>query len=229
MNFYVKGAEAEEVCNHSWGRGTVTEEPTCTEDGEMTYTCAFCGETKTEIIAANGHDYVDGVCECGAKEPVAGAYTIATSLKVGDQIIITVNNNGAHYAMAADGATVKNALNAVAVTVNGSAMDIGSAEKVIWTVCAGSVDGKYTLKSEDGQYISYSGSGTSLTLGDTGADYELICGEGTSKIAYGADSKGTVRSIFFRDNAGVPQFRCYGDSNATASTYCAVLTIWKVG
>ncbi|MBQ8835148.1 MAG: cell wall-binding repeat-containing protein [Oscillospiraceae bacterium] len=35
---------------HDWDEGTVTREPTAAQDGEMTYTCAVCGETKTEAI-----------------------------------------------------------------------------------------------------------------------------------------------------------------------------------
>lgn len=36
---------------HSWDDGSVTKEPTETENGIMTYTCTVCGETKTEEIA----------------------------------------------------------------------------------------------------------------------------------------------------------------------------------
>ena len=40
---------------HSY-TSNITKEPTCTEEGERTYTCE-CGETRTEKIAALGHDY----------------------------------------------------------------------------------------------------------------------------------------------------------------------------
>ncbi len=42
---------------HIWDEGTVTKEPTCTEEGIMTYTCtkATCGETKTVSIPSKGH------------------------------------------------------------------------------------------------------------------------------------------------------------------------------
>ena len=58
----------EEPCKHSWSEGIVTKQPTCTEDGERSYTCLLCFETKTEMIPATGHNYVDGVCQntgCG--------------------------------------------------------------------------------------------------------------------------------------------------------------------
>ena len=41
---------------HTWNEGTVTREASCTEDGEMTYTCA-CSATRTEVIAKTGHDF----------------------------------------------------------------------------------------------------------------------------------------------------------------------------
>ena len=39
---------------HSWDSGKITTQPSCTEKGELTYTCISCGETKTEEIAATG-------------------------------------------------------------------------------------------------------------------------------------------------------------------------------
>ena len=42
---------------HHWDNGTVKKAPTCTEAGEMLYTCTDenCSETKTELIPATGH------------------------------------------------------------------------------------------------------------------------------------------------------------------------------
>ena len=42
---------------HEWGKGKETKAPTCTEAGEKTYTCTRCNATKTETIAALGHNY----------------------------------------------------------------------------------------------------------------------------------------------------------------------------
>ena len=42
---------------HTWNDGVVTKEPTCTEAGVKTYTCTVCKETKTEAIAALGHNW----------------------------------------------------------------------------------------------------------------------------------------------------------------------------
>ncbi|MBE5819184.1 MAG: hypothetical protein E7312_09080, partial [Clostridiales bacterium] len=39
----------------------ITKEPTCDEKGEKVVTCSVCGESSTEEIPANGHDYDDTV------------------------------------------------------------------------------------------------------------------------------------------------------------------------
>ena len=36
---------------HNWNEGEVTEEPAFMHDGEITYTCTACSETKTEVIS----------------------------------------------------------------------------------------------------------------------------------------------------------------------------------
>ncbi len=43
---------------HVWDEGIVTKEASCTKEGVRTYTCAVCGQTKTEAIAATGHTEV---------------------------------------------------------------------------------------------------------------------------------------------------------------------------
>ena len=46
---------AQPECAHSYEG--VTTEPTCAEDGVITYTCANCGDSYTETIPATGHSY----------------------------------------------------------------------------------------------------------------------------------------------------------------------------
>lgn len=41
--------------DHVWNKGEITTPATCTTKGIKTYTCASCGTTKTEAIAATGH------------------------------------------------------------------------------------------------------------------------------------------------------------------------------
>ena len=44
-------------CENHWDDGKITTTPTCTKTGVKQYTCTICSETKTEEIAALGHDY----------------------------------------------------------------------------------------------------------------------------------------------------------------------------
>lgn len=46
---------------HKWDEGKVTTEATCQESGEKTYTCSTCNGTKTEKIAATGHEWEEKV------------------------------------------------------------------------------------------------------------------------------------------------------------------------
>ena len=70
--------EGDEVHIHAYDNGVVTREATCTEPGEMTYTCTACGETKTEEIPALGHEYTSVVTkEPTCAEPGEKTYTCA--------------------------------------------------------------------------------------------------------------------------------------------------------
>ena len=52
--------------NHVWDAGTITAEATCDGKGVKTFTCTVCNETKTEEIAALGHNFSYGYCSrCG--------------------------------------------------------------------------------------------------------------------------------------------------------------------
>ena len=52
---------ADKIHYHDWKKDK-TVEATCTKKGSITYKCSGCGETKTEDIAALGHDFQDATC-----------------------------------------------------------------------------------------------------------------------------------------------------------------------
>ena len=55
--------------NHAWDAGKVTKEPTCTAEGEKTFTCTKCSKTKTEKIPALDHNFVNDKCtRCNERE-----------------------------------------------------------------------------------------------------------------------------------------------------------------
>ena len=48
--------------DHTWNNGVVTTAATCTTAGVKTYTCTSCSTTKTESIAASGHNWSGASC-----------------------------------------------------------------------------------------------------------------------------------------------------------------------
>ena len=43
------------LCDHEYGKGIITQEPTCEKAGEKTWYCQLCGNRKIEILSPNGH------------------------------------------------------------------------------------------------------------------------------------------------------------------------------
>ena len=64
------GAEIADEPEHQHDYTAVVTDPTCTEKGYTTYTCA-CGDSYVaDEVEAAGHNYVDGTCGiCGAADP----------------------------------------------------------------------------------------------------------------------------------------------------------------
>ena len=72
FSVYVVVDESSEVKPHTHTyTSAITTKPTCTTDGETTYTCSVCGDTYTEPIPATGNHVDtnnDGKCDtCGEK------------------------------------------------------------------------------------------------------------------------------------------------------------------
>lgn len=71
-------------CDHVWNDGVVKKEPTCTEDGQMRYTCGKCQETKSESISALGHEYT---AEVTAPNCTEQGYTVYTCTRCQETMI----------------------------------------------------------------------------------------------------------------------------------------------
>ena len=54
------------LVEHSWDNGVITTDPTCTEEGERTYTCTVCSGTKPEKINKANHTISDWIIESAA-------------------------------------------------------------------------------------------------------------------------------------------------------------------
>ena len=67
-----------------------TKAATCTEKGELTYTCE-CGDSYTEDTPALGHDYVNGYCSrCGEKDPDATFFNVTVKGRNGNTVTTEV-------------------------------------------------------------------------------------------------------------------------------------------
>ncbi|MCC8357638.1 MAG: hypothetical protein LJU34_07415, partial [Oscillospiraceae bacterium] len=78
---------------HTWNEGEVTTAATATTDGEMTYTCTVCGETKTETIAATGspdNTQTQTVCDDLTEVPAGLADKYTTVEELTEDIISMV-------------------------------------------------------------------------------------------------------------------------------------------
>lgn len=55
--FAFVGCDGELKDQHVWDEGTIVKQATCTQEGVRTFTCSHCSATKTEPVAALGHDF----------------------------------------------------------------------------------------------------------------------------------------------------------------------------
>lgn len=74
-NFCIKAFTTNNT--HTWDAGTITKESTCTEHGQITYTCTDvdCSETKTEELPYANHKWNEGIV---TKEPTCTESGIKT-------------------------------------------------------------------------------------------------------------------------------------------------------
>lgn len=80
---------------HSWDKGKVVTEATCTKDGSILFTCTVCGETKTEAIEALGHkeEVIPGkAATCKDTGLTEGVKCSVCGTILGEQSVIPVSN-----------------------------------------------------------------------------------------------------------------------------------------
>lgn len=70
--------------SHNWNSGTVTQKPTCKEEGTKTFTCTVCGGTKVETVEKSAIHTYDHDCDtacniCGEVRTVNHSYATTWS------------------------------------------------------------------------------------------------------------------------------------------------------
>lgn len=88
-------------CEHEYDLGVITKPSTCTEEGEKTYTCSLCGETKVEPVKIKEHKYKETITkeatfdEEGEKtftcENCEDSYTESIPVR-DDKVVVSVTN-----------------------------------------------------------------------------------------------------------------------------------------
>lgn len=88
-------------CEHEYDNGIITKWPTCTEEGEKTYTCTLCEETKSESLPVVSHTYKEKITkeptfeEEGEKtikcEKCGNSYTESIPMR-DDEVMVDVTN-----------------------------------------------------------------------------------------------------------------------------------------
>jgi len=155
---------ADNTCTHANTTDIgEAKDATCTEAGITAgVKCADCGEiiTAQETIPATGHNYVDGVCSCGALESttptLAGRYYIATIRSSGNYFYMTSNL----------GTATTKRYQAVDTGLTTLPTSITTPEAGYVFVLIDNGDGTYSIQAEGGEGNNYLGwtSGNSGTL-----------------------------------------------------------------
>ena len=105
--YFMQSSEQTE-CAHSYD--SVITPPTCVNGGYTTHTCSLCGDnyTDSETPATGEHNYTDGVCACGAEEPIVVVAQIGNSTKLFD--LVATDIDGIYTAVISSNGTTSNSL-----------------------------------------------------------------------------------------------------------------------
>ena len=85
------------VTTHAWDTGKVTTPPKCEEKGVKTYTCTKCEATKTEEIAATGHQHTEirnaKEAECETTGYTGDTYCTDCNKKLKEGVVIELTGH----------------------------------------------------------------------------------------------------------------------------------------
>ncbi|MGM9651263.1 MAG: hypothetical protein ACI3VX_04910, partial [Faecousia sp.] len=167
-----------------------------------TYTCTVCSETKTEAIAATGHNYVDGTCSvCGEAEPTSNDYvkTDVSAITAEHKVIITMTDGTTVWALSsANGTSAAPA--AVVVTPSEDDKISTNDSSLVWTIT--NTDGVLTI------------------VPDGATDSSLYCTDANNGVRVGTSTSTTYSNAFSVDETS-------GYLKATTGTNTRYLGVYK--
>lgn len=131
---------------------TVTKAATCTVNGTGTYTCKYCGYSYTEVIPAEGHNYVNGTCTKCGKQQAAVQYFATDKLSSGDEVVIYNPSGKKIITTTASVYQTKSQLKSASATLAGTELSFTAADAAIFTVEV--KNGNYAFKLPDGRYLT---------------------------------------------------------------------------
>ena len=198
FQFYVKGGETPEPCEHVWGEGVETTLATCTEAGVKTYTCSKCGETKTEPIPALGHNYVNGTCtRCGATEPAGETFERVTSnLTDWSGTYLIADEKDSSTARVFSGVDAYQ--NYVTATIADNKI-VKDEAMTAPTVTIAAIDGGYSIKVGD-KYMGANNNKNSLVINDTAILNTIQWDKDTNKVKIVSGINGDTGEVTLRYN-----------------------------
>ena len=186
---------------HTWGSGTVTKKPTCTEPGIKTYKCS-CGETRTETIPALGHKWSEWTVVKEATEKEDGLKERTCSVcgeketSIIPKIVIVDNGDGTttRTEEAPDGTIVKTTAGAADGSTkvekkkaytdgDGNRMTVESSEIFDRNGNRTGLEKKVEARSEDGSVSSTA----TITAGNDDADVVTVVGAGSGSGVVSGD------------------------------------------
>ncbi len=89
--------EVVSLCEDNYDKGRVDTAATCNSDGQITYTCTVCGNTRSEVIPKTGHTDANGDSKCDdCQAYICQNHTAAAPVKE-HEIPATCTESGEYY------------------------------------------------------------------------------------------------------------------------------------
>lgn len=212
---------------HTWDEGSVTTEPTCTEEGVKTYACSGCDETKTEMIPVTHNEVIDDAVAptCTETGLTEGSHcSICGTVLTAQVIVPTIEHDYVNRVCASCGEVLPYSVG-LAFISNGDGTcyvdGVGSCDDTDIVIPATSPGGESVTRIGDYAFQGLSAL-TSLEIPDSIASISISAFNDCTSLQYN-----TYDNAIYLGNADNPYFALIEASNPSI-TSCAIHTSTKV-